>query len=104
MPRTRPPYPEEFRKEIVKLVREGYSPEQLAKEFEPSGVTIRNWVKQADRDEGKREDGLTTDERAELAQLRREIKQLRLERDILAKATAWFARETDSTRSESSSS
>jgi transposase len=104
MPRTRPPYPPEYRKQIVELVRAGRSPEDLAREFEPSGVTIRNWVKQADLDEGRREDGLTTTEREELVRLRRENKRLRLEREILAKAAAWFARETNSLPPESSSS
>lgn len=67
-------------------------------------MTISSWVKQADLDEGRRADGLTTNERNELARLRRENKQLRLEREILAKAAAWFARETDSIPPESSSS
>ena len=96
MPRTRPPYPPEFRRQIVELVRSGRSPEELAQEFEPSGPSIRSWVKQADLDEGRREDGLTTAEREELRRLRRENRQLREEREILAKAAAWFARETDS--------
>ena len=80
---------------MVELVRAGRTPEQLAKEFEPSAQAIRNWVAQADRDEGRREDGLTTVEREELSRLRRENRQLKLERDILSKAAAWFARETD---------
>jgi transposase len=96
MPRTRPPYPAEYRRQMVELVRSGRSPEELAKEFEPSGPSIRSWVKQADLDEGRREDGLTTAEREELNRLRRENRQLREEREILAKAAAWFARETDS--------
>ena len=96
MPRTRPPYPPEFRRQMVELVRSGRSPEELAKEFEPSGPSIRSWVKQADLEEGRREDGLTTAEREELVRLRRENRQLREEREILAKAAAWFARETDS--------
>lgn len=104
MPRTRPPYPEEFRKKMVELVRTGRSPYELAKQFEPTAVTIRNWVKQADLDEGRREDGLTTKERDELHRLRRENKRLQLEREILAKAAAWFARETDSIPDERSSS
>ena len=104
MPRTRHPYPEEFRNKIVELVRSGRSPYELSKEFEPTAVTISSWVKQADLDEGRRADGLTTDERNELARLRRENKRLRLEREILAKAAAWFARETDSIPPESSSS
>lgn len=104
MPRTRIPYPEEFRRKMVELVRSGRSPHALSKEFEPSAVTISNWVKQADLDEGLRADGLTTDERNELSSLRRENKRLRLEREILAKAAAWFARETDSVPPKSSSS
>jgi len=104
MPRTRAPYPPEYRQRMVDLVRAGRSPEELAGEFEPTGQTIRNWVKQADLDEGRRLDGLTTAEREELVRLRRETKRLRLEREILAKAAAWFARETGSIPPESSSS
>jgi transposase len=89
---------------MVELVRAGRSPEELAQEFEPTAQTIRNWVKQADLDEGRRLDGLTTAEHEELGRLRREIKRLRLEREILAKAAAWFARETGSIPPESSSS
>ena len=95
MPRTRPPYAPEFRQQMVELVRAGRTLGELAKEFEPSDQTIRNRVAQADRDEGQRDDGLTTQEREELARLRRENKQLRIEREILSKAAAWFARETD---------
>ena len=70
--------------------------EGLAGEFEPSAGAIRNWVKRADLDEGRRSDGLTTEERAELRRLKREVRQLRMEREILKKAAAWFARESDS--------
>jgi transposase len=70
------------------LVRTGRSPEELAREFEPSAESIRNWVRQADLDEGRRSDGLTTEERAELRRLRRENRQLRIEREILSKVTA----------------
>jgi len=104
MPRTHPPYPPEYRQQIVELVRAGRRPEELAQEFGPTVQTIQNWLKQADRDEGRRHDGLTTAERQELVRLRREIKQVRLEREILAKAAAWFARETDSVPPKSSSS
>jgi len=76
------------------LVRAGRSPESLAKEFEPSAQTIRLWLQQAERDAGERADGFPTPERDELTRLRRELRQVKLERDILAKATAWFARET----------
>src|ERR1700720_1891294 len=79
MPRTRPPYSPEFRRQMVDLVRAGRNPDDLAREFEPSGHSIRAWVAQADRNEGRRE-------RDELTRLRRENKQLRLERDILSKA------------------
>lgn len=104
MPRTRPPYPAEFRDKLVENVRAGHSPFEPSKEFEPTAVTISNWVKQTDLDESRRADGLTTDERNEPARLRRENKRLRLEREIFAKAAAWFARETDSIPPESSSS
>ena len=95
MPRTRRSYAPEFRRQMVELVRSGRSPEELAKEFEPTSKSIRDWVAHADRDEGRRADGLTSAEREELARLRREIKRLKLEREILSKAAAWFARETD---------
>ena len=95
MAKTRPPYPAEFRRQIVELVRAGRTPEELAKEFEPTAQSIRNWIGQTDRDDGLRSDGLTSAEREELARLRREIRQLKLEREILSKATAWFARETN---------
>lgn len=104
MPRNRPPYPPEFRQQMVELVRAGRTPVELGREFEPSAESIRQWVKQAEVDEGQRLEGLTTDEKQELARLRRENKQLRLEREILAKATAWFARETGSIPDKSSSS
>lgn len=104
MPRTRAAYPPEFRRQMIELVRAGRRPEELAKEFEPTAQTIGNWVRQADRDEGLRTDGLTTSEREELTRLRRENRQLRLEREILSKAAAWFARETDSIPPRSSNS
>ena len=77
------PYAPEFRRQMIELVRAGRGPEELAKEFEPSAQAIRNWFAQADRDEGRRADGLTTAEREELNHLRREIRQLKLEREIL---------------------
>jgi transposase len=89
---------------MVDLVRSGRTPEELAREFEPSAQAIRNWVRQSDLDEGLREDGLTTVEREELGRLRRENRRLREEREILAKAAAWFARETGSIPSGSSNS
>ena len=104
MSKSRPPYPPEFRQQMVELVRAGRTPEELGREFEPSAQAIRNWVAQADRDEGRRPDGLMSPERAELQRLKRENRQLRQEREILAKAAAWFARETDKIPSGSSSS
>jgi len=101
---THSPYPPEYRRQLVELVRAGSSVAQLAREFGLSPGSIRNWVKQADVDEGRRHDGLTTDERQELARLRRENRRLRLEREILAKAAAWFARETGSLPPEEPSS
>jgi transposase len=89
---------------MVELVRVGRTPEELSREFEPTAQSIRNWVCQADIDEGRRDDGLTSDEREEVRRLRREVKQLRLEREILAKAAAWFARETESIPPKGSSS
>ena len=104
MPRHRAPYPPEFRQQMVELVRAGRTPEQLAREFEPTAQAIRNWVRQIEIDEGHREDGVTTSEREELRRLRRENRQLREEREILAKAAAWFARETSSIPPRSSNS
>ncbi len=95
-------YPPEFRQQMVELVRLGRSPGSLAREFEPSDQSIRNWVAQVDRDEGRREDELTTPEHEELQGLRRENRRLREEREILKKAAVWFARETESGSSGSS--
>ncbi len=97
MPRTRPAYDAELRRKIVDLARSGRTVASLAQEFEPTETTIRNWVRQAVIDAGLRSDGLTTEERQELNQLRRENRTLREERDILKKAAAWFAQETGAT-------
>ena len=94
MRRYRTAYPPEFRRQMVDLVRSGRTPEELAREFEPTAQSISTWVKQADRDAGKRIDAPTSAEREELGRLRRENHCLRQERDILAKAAAWFARES----------
>ena len=104
MPKARAPYPPEYRRKIVALVRAGRNAHELASEFECSAQTIRNWVARSDADAGKRDDMLTSVEREELRRLRRENKQLKLEREILAKATAWFARETNSTPDKDSNS
>ena len=79
MGKTRLPYTPEFRRQMVELVQAGRSPEGLAREFEPTVQSIRNWVAQAERNNGRRSDGLTTSEREELTRLRRENRQLRLE-------------------------
>ncbi|WP_420636634.1 transposase [Candidatus Palauibacter sp.] len=89
-------YPREYRERLVELARAGRSPGSLAREFEPSEQTIRNWVGRAELDEGERSDGLTTEARGEMSRLKRENKRLRMERDILKKAAAWFARESGS--------
>jgi transposase len=102
MPRTKPPYAPELRQRIMDLARAGRTPASLAREFEPTETTIRNWIAQADRDTGVRSDGLTTEERKELNQLRRENRVLKEERDILKKAAAWFAQETGATPRRSS--
>ena len=104
MPRTRTPYSLEFRQQILELLRTGRTPSELAREFEPSGETIRQWVKQAELDAGQRQDGLTTDQKDEIAQLRREVKRLKQEQEILKKAAAWFAQETNLVPPRSSSS
>ena len=104
MAKSHTPYPPELRRRMVELVRSGRSPDSLGEEYEPSGQAIRNWVRQVERDEGKRDDGLTSEEKAELRRLRREVRGLREERTILAKAAAWFARETGKIPSGSSNS
>jgi transposase len=102
MRKKRPHYAPEFRRQMVELVRAGRSPAELADEFEPTAQTIHKWVAQADRDEGRRSDGLTTPEREELNRLRRENRQLKVEREILSKAAAWFARESNAIPSKGS--
>jgi transposase len=104
MPKSHAAYPAEFKHRLVEMVRAGRNPEELAEKFEPTAQSIRNWVAQADRDDGRRQDGLTTEEREELRRLRRENKTLREEREILKKAAAWFARETGSIPPKDSSS
>jgi transposase len=87
MAKTRPPYPAEFREQIIELARNGRTPVELSREFGCSAQTITNWVAQAAIDAGKPlpgKDGLTTSEREELARLRRENRRLQQERDILA--------------------
>ena len=89
---------------VRKHPRSGRAPDELAAEFGLSRQTVRNWVKQDDVDAGRRVDGLTSEERTELSKLRREVKHLRIEREILSKATAWLARETEAVPKRSSDS
>ena len=104
MPKSHTPYAPEFRLQMIELVRSGRTAGELAREFGCSSQTIRNWVRQADRDEGRRDDGLTTQESEEVRRLRRENRRLREEREILKKAAAWFARETGAIPPRSSNS
>lgn len=97
-------YTPEFRRQMVELHRAGRPIPELSREFGPTPWTIAWWVKQADRDAGRGDGGLTTSEREELRQLRRENKRLKLEREILAKAAAWFAQETAPNSKRSSDS
>jgi transposase len=97
-------YPADFRLKIVELARTGRAPDDLAAEFKLARQTVRNWIKQADLDAGRRDDGLTSAEHEEIIRLRKRVRQLEIEREILSKAAAWFARETDSIPSKSSNS
>lgn len=104
MRRFKPPYPAEFRSRIIELVRAGRTISSLEKEFDVNNMTIRSWVRQAELDSGQRTDGLTTEEKQELARLRKENARLREERDILEKAAAWFAQEAVGTHKKRSDS
>lgn len=107
MPKSRPPYPAEFRQQIIELAQAGRTPAELSREFGCSAQTIINWVAQAAIDAGKPlpgKDGLSTAEREELTRLRRQVRQLQIERDVLAKATAWFAAKGEKTSTTSSNS
>jgi transposase len=92
---TRPPYPEQFRREAVQLVRDGRSIPDVAASLGVSQQSLRNWARQDGANRGEREDALSTVEREELRRLRRENARLKQERDILKHATAFFARETE---------
>lgn len=97
-------YAPEFRRQMVELYRAGRGFDELAKEFGCTSWSIRQWVKQADRDVGRGDGGLTTVERQELTRLRRENRQLKMEREILSKAAAWFANESTASPKRSSDS
>ena len=94
MAKGRKTYPLEFRQRLLDMYRAGRSAESLACDFEPTTQTIRNWAAQADRDAERRSDGLTTAERTELRELRRDNRRLEQELAILGKAVAWFAQKT----------
>jgi transposase len=94
VPRTRPAYPDSFRREAIELLRQGRSPSELAASLGVSQQTLRNWRRQDQLDRHERDDGVTSDERAELARLRRENTRLRQERDLLKRAAAFFATES----------
>lgn len=104
MPRSRPPYAPAFRQQMIELVRNGRTPWELAQEFEPSAQTTVNWMAQADRDAAVRHDGPTSTEQEALRRLREKNKRLPEEREILSKAAAWFAQETESVPPRSSGS
>jgi len=94
MGKTKPPYAAAFKQQIVELAMAGRTPAELSREFGVSAQSITAWVASAAADVGKPtrgKDVLSTAERDELARLRRRVRQLEQERDILAKATAWFA-------------
>jgi transposase len=95
MPKTRPAYPEEFRREAVQMLRAGRTPRELVEALGVSEQTLRNWRRQDQVDRHERDDGLTTDEREELRRLRRENARLKQERDLLKRAAAFFAAETE---------
>ena len=104
MANTQRRYPPEFRRQMVDLVRAGRKPADLSKEFGPTAWSIALWVKQAARDAGNGDGGLSTAEREELTRLRRENRQLKEEREILSKAAAWFANESTTKPKRSSDS
>jgi len=110
MPTSRPPYPAEFREQMVELARAGRGLKQLSREFGDSANAIRNWIQRADGQRpaaalrGGESTPLSAAERQELVELRRRLKQVQMERDILAKATAWFAGKSERTSTTSSNS
>ncbi|QDE68575.1 transposase [Myxococcus xanthus] len=109
MPKSRPPYPPEFRDRVVELLKAGRSGKSLAREFGCTEQSIRNWKKQLEEScsgapssngesrPAPRASSAASEERAELERLRREVRVLREERDILKKAAAWFAQESVAT-------
>ena len=104
MPKTHFPYPAKFRQQMIELVRAGRSAGELSKEFGCASQTIRNWVRRADLDEGRSDDGSAAQDNEELKRLRRQVRQLEEERSILKKVAAWFAQETGAVPPRSSNS
>lgn len=95
MPKSKPPYREQFLREALELVGQGRSVPDVAESLGVTAQSLRNWKRQDDRDRGGRDDGLRSAEREELRELRERVKRLEQERDILKRATALFARETE---------
>lgn len=91
--RGRRSFTPEFKADAVKLVKSGKSIAQVARELDLTETALREWVRRAEADAGERQDVLTTEERQELARLRREVKTLRQEREILKAAATFFAKE-----------
>jgi transposase len=107
MPKSKPPYPAQFRQQIIELAHAGRTPAELSREFGPTAQSIANWIAQDARDRGKPipgKEGLSSAEREELVRLRRQLRQVQQERDILAKATAWFAGKSEKTFTPSTNS
>lgn len=101
MPTPKPPYPAQFREQIIELVRTGRRPSELSKEFGCHTTTILSWVRQVgirpNNGQVASSSELSGDERKELMELRRKLRQVEQERDILAKAMAWFANKSERT-------
>jgi transposase len=95
MPKSRPPYPPEFRREAVAMVRSGRPVTEVAEALGVTAQSLRTWVKQEALDRRERDDGVTSAEREELRALRRENARLKQERDLLKRAAAFFAADSD---------
>jgi transposase len=92
--KTKVRYTAQFRQQIIDLVRAGRPIPELVQQYGCTATTIHNWLRQEKKRERPGEGALTVDEREELERLRRENRQLLIEREILSKAAAWFAQET----------
>ena len=98
VPKTRPAYPPEFRREAIQMVRAGRTPRELAKSLGVSEQTLRNWRRQAEADRSERTDVPSSTELEELRALRKENARLKQERDLLKRAAAFFAAEGNERR------